>query len=49
MGFSSAAHKVFNHIDRDVKPDWVQSYGLKTRGYRAKEYQDAMMAVGEYL
>ena len=49
MDFSNFARKIFNHIDRDVQPDYVYAYGLKIRGYRAKEYNDAMNAVGEYL
>ena len=47
--FKDAAQEIFSHIERDVQPDHVYSYGLKTRGYRAKEYNDAMNAVGEYL
>ena len=39
----------FSHIERDVHPDYVYQYGVKTRGYRAKEYNDAMNAVGDYL
>jgi len=47
--FREAAQEIFSHIERDVQPDYVNSYGLSVRGYRAKEYQDAMFAVGEYL
>tara|TARA_B100000282_G_scaffold270089_1_gene223912 strand:+ start:760 stop:1251 length:492 start_codon:yes stop_codon:yes gene_type:complete len=47
--FSDSARKIFDHIDGDVQPDYVYAYGLRVRGYRAKEYQDAMNAVGEYL
>lgn len=47
--FKEAARDIFSHIDSDVQPDYVYAYGLKTRGYRAKEYNDAMNAVGEYL
>ena len=49
MGFANFARKIFNHIDRDVHPEYVYQYGVKTSGYRAKEYNDAMNAVGEYL
>ena len=48
-GFANFARKVFSHIDRDVQPGYVYQYGMKTRGYRAKEYNDAMNAVGDYL
>ena len=47
--FKDAAQEIFSHIERDVQPDHVYAYGLKVRGYRAKEYNDAMNAVGEYL
>ena len=49
MGFANFGRKILNHINRDVQPDHVYAYGLKTRGYRAKEYSDAMFAVGDYL
>jgi len=47
--FIEAAQEIFSHIERDVQPDYVYAYGLRVIGYRAKEYQDAMNAVGEYL
>tara|TARA_B100000674_G_scaffold494953_1_gene520880 strand:- start:1028 stop:1546 length:519 start_codon:yes stop_codon:yes gene_type:complete len=47
--FNTRARAVFDHIDREAQPDYVDQYGLKTSGYRAKEYNDAMNAVGEYL
>ena len=47
--FVDAAENVFFHISQEIAPHDVYEYGLRVRGYRAKEYQDAMFAVGEYL
>ena len=47
--FVDEAENVFFHISQEIAPHDVYEYGLSVRGYRAKEYQDAMFAVGEYL
>ena len=49
MGFGNFARKILNHVDKESRPGYVYAYGIKTRGYRAKEYEDAMFAVGDYL
>ena len=46
--FKSRATAISNYIDNQVT-DGVYEYGIKVGGYRAKEYQAAMFAVGEYL
>ena len=46
--FNTRARAIFDHIDNQVT-DGVYEYGLSTRGYRAKEYSDAMYAAGEYI
>ena len=52
--FREATHRVFDHIDREIKGMLghdmeVYEYGLSTRGYRADKYERAMKAAGEYI
>ena len=47
--FVDAADDVFFHISQEVAPYEVYEHGLTVRGFLAKEYQAAMIAVGEYL
>ena len=52
--FRQAGLRVFHYIEDEVKriagsDKNVYEYGLAVRGYRADEYEAAMMAVGEYL
>ena len=52
--FRQAGLRVFHYIEDETKriagaDKNVYEYGLAVRGYRADEYEAAMMAVGEYL
>lgn len=47
--FIEAAQDIFGHISQEIAPYDVYEYGLKVRGFLAKEYQAAMFAVSEYL
>jgi hypothetical protein len=52
--FRQAAIRVFHYVEDETKriageDKNVYEYGLAVRGYRADEYEAAMMAVGEHL
>ena len=52
--FRQAAIRVFHYIEDETKriageDKNVNEYGLAVRGYRADEYEAAMMAVGEHI
>ena len=47
--FREAAEEIFDHIEKEIHPYTVFESGLEVGGYRAKEYQDAMFAIGDYL